>query len=83
MLPDNEIAEPQAFTVCKQGVAQKQQCCSHILDARFRLVVNNGQKTKEKQCATKQKETKEQVSMHNFGEVLMMNMKSRGKFCVQ
>ena len=55
MLPDNEIAEPQAFTVCKQGVAQKQQCCSHILDARFRLVVNNGQKNKRKARCNKTK----------------------------
>jgi len=67
MLPANEITEPLAFTVRKVELRGKAIVLqSRIRRIRFRLVVNSKGQNGEKRCATKQKETEEQLPKRDY-----------------
>ena len=74
----NEITEPLVLTVRRVGLRSKaivlQSCFRRI---RFRLVVNNKGRNGEKRCATKQKQTEEQLLKHDYTKALLTDMKSQ------
>jgi len=78
MPPANEITEPLALTVRKVELRGK----AIVLQLRFgrvsfRLVVNNKGQNGEKRCATKQKETEEQLPKRDYKKALLTDMKSK------
>jgi len=76
MPPANEITEPLAFTVRKAELRGKaivlQSCLRRIC---IRPVVNNNGQKGEKRCATKQKETKEQLPKRDYKNALLTDLK--------
>jgi len=78
MSPANEITEPLVLTVRRVGLRRKaivlQSCFRRI---RFRLVVNNKGRNGEKRCATKQKQTEEQLLKRDYTKALLTDMKSQ------
>jgi len=78
MSPANEITEPLVLTVRRVGLRSKaivlQSCFRRI---RFRLVVNNKGRNGEKRCATKQKQTEEQLLKRDYTKALLTDMKSQ------
>jgi len=67
MPPANEITEPLAFTVWKVELRGKAiDFQSRFRRIRFRPEVNNKGQNGEKRCATKQKETEEQLPKRDY-----------------
>ena len=78
MPPANEITEPLAFTVRKVELRGKAIVLqSRFRRIRFRPVVNNKGQNGEKRCATKQKETEEQLLKRDYKKALLTDMKSQ------
>jgi len=76
--PANEITEPLAFTVWKVELRGKAIVFqSRFRRIRFRPVVNNKGQIGEKRCATKQKESEEQLPKRDFKKTLLTDMKSQ------
>ena len=81
MPPANEITEPLAFTVRKvelRGTAIVLQSCfrfyAYVLGQWSTI---KGKTAGEKQCATKQKETEEQLLKRDYKKALLTDMKSQ------
>ena len=71
MPPVNEITEPLAFIVRKVELLGKTIVLqSRFRSIRFRPVVSNKGQNGEKRCATKQKETEEQLPKGDYKEAL-------------
>ena len=71
MPPANEITEPLAFTVRKVELRGKAIVLqTRFRRIRFRQVVSNKGQNREKQCATKQKVTEEQLPKRDYKSTL-------------
>ena len=78
MPPVNKISETLAFIVWKVELHGKVIVLqSHFRHTSFRLVVKNKGQNGEKQCATKQKETEEQLPKQNNKAALLMDTTSQ------
>jgi len=65
------------MTVCNLSLVGKRKCYSHVLVAhvlcQYSTIMH---KTEGKQCATKQKETENQLPKHDYKESHLTDMKS-------